>query len=122
MFKKDTFMKAGTLVAGGVVASIVTNKLTMIADTRLRSAVPVVLGIILAGNKNKMISGLGDGMVAVGGTKLVASLLPNMGISAIDADEVVEGVYIDQNPINATSSMQNMDVINGYDEDYTDAD
>jgi len=122
MFKKDTFMKAGTLVAGGVVASIVTNKLTMIADTRLRSAVPVVLGIILAGNKNKMISGLGDGMVAVGGTKLVASLLPNMGISAIDADEVVEGVYIDQNPINATSSMQNMDVINGYDEDYSDAD
>jgi len=122
MFKKDTFMKAGTLVAGGAVASIVTNKLTMIADTRIRAAVPVVLGIFLAGNKNKMLSGLGDGMVAVGGTKLVAALLPNMGISAIDADEVVEGVYIDQNPINATSSMQNMDVINGYDEDYTDAD
>lgn len=121
MFKKDTFMKAGTLVAGGVVASIVTNKLTMIADNRLRSAVPVVLGIFLAGNKNKMISGLGDGMVAVGGTKLVASLLPNMGISAIDADEVVEGVYVDDNPINATSSMQNMDVINGYD-DYSDND
>ena len=60
-------------------------------------------------------------MVAVGGTKLVASLLPNMGISAIDADEVVEGVYIDENPINATSSMQNMDVINGYD-DYSDND
>jgi len=122
MFKKDTFAKAGTLVAGGVVASIVTNKLTMIADTRIRAAVPVVVGIFLAGNKNKMISGLGDGMIAVGGTKLVGALLPNMGISAIDADEVVEGVYMTDNPINATTSPANMDVINGYEEDYSDND
>ena len=122
MFKKDTFTKAATLVGGGVVASIVTNKLTMIADTRIRAAVPVALGIFLAGNKNKMIAGLGEGMIAVGGTKLVGSLLPNMGISAIDADEVVEGVYMDENPINATSSMQNMDVINGYEDDYSDND
>ena len=122
MFKKDTFTKAATLVGGGVVASIVTNKLTMIADTRIRAAIPVALGIFLAGNKNKMIAGLGEGMVAVGGTKLVGALLPNMGISAIDADEVVEGVYMDENPINATSSLQNMDVINGYDDDYSDND
>jgi len=122
MFKKDTFTKAATLVGGGVVASIVTNKLTMIADVRIRAAIPVALGIFLAGNKNKMVAGLGEGMVAVGGTKLVGAFLPNMGISAIDADEVVEGVYMDENPINATSSLQNMDVINGYDEDYSDND
>lgn len=122
MFKKDTFAKAGTLVAGGVVASIVTNKLTMIADARIRAAVPVVVGIILSGNKNKMLSGVGDGMVAVGGTKLIAQLLPNIGISAIDADEVVEGVYMDDSPINAASSPANMDVINGYDDDFSDND
>lgn len=122
MFKKDTFAKAGTLVAGGVVASIVTNKLTMIADARIRAAVPVVVGIILSGNKNKMLSGVGDGMVAVGGTKLIAQLLPNIGISAIDADEVVEGVYMDDSPINATTSPANMDVINGYDDDFSDND
>lgn len=122
MFKKDTFAKAGTLVAGGVVASIVTNKLTMIADARIRAAVPVVVGIILSGNKNKMLSGVGDGMVAVGGTKLIAQLLPNIGISAIDADEVVEGVYMDDSPINATTSPSNMDVINGYDDDFSDND
>ena len=122
MFKKDTFAKAATLVAGGVVASIVTNKLTMIADTRIRAAIPVLVGIFLSGNKNKMLSGIGDGMVTIGGTKLIGGFLPNMGISAIDADEVVEGVFVDEEPINATSSMANMDVINGYGEDYSDND
>ena len=122
MFKKDTFAKAGTLVAGGVVASIVTNKLTMIADPRIRAAIPVLVGIFLSGNKNKMLSGIGDGMVTIGGTKLIGGFLPNMGISAIDADEVVEGVFVDEEPINATSSMANMDVINGYGEDYSDND
>ena len=122
MFKKDTFAKAGTLVAGGVVASLVVNKLTMIADVKIRSAIPVVLGIFLAGNKNKMVAGLGEGMIAIGGTKLIGSFLPNLGISAIDSDEVVEGVYMDESPLNGTTSMANMDVINGYDDDYSDND
>lgn len=122
MFKKSAFMDAATVVAGSVVGGIASNKLTMIADARLRNGLVLVAGIFMAGQKNKMVSGVGTGMAAIGGAKLIGALVPALGISAIDTDEVVEGVYMEENPINATVSPANMDVINGFDDDYSDND
>jgi len=122
MFKKDAFMNAATVVAGSVVGGIASTKLTMIGDARLRNGLVLVAGIFMAGQKNKMLSGVGTGMAAIGGAKLIGALVPALGISAIDTDEIVEGVYMEENPINATTSPANMDVINGFDEDYSDND
>lgn len=122
MFKKSAFMDAATVVAGSVVGGIASNKLTMIGDARLRNGLVMVAGIFMAGQKNKMVSGVGTGMAAIGGAKLIGAFIPALGISAIDTDEIVEGVYMEENPINATTSSANMDVINGFDEDYSDND
>ena len=115
-------MDAAAVVAGSVVGGVASAKLTMIADARLRNGLVLLAGVFMSGQKNKMLSSIGTGMAAIGGAKLVGAFIPALGISAIDTDEVVEGVYMDESPINATTSPSNMDVINGFDEDYSDND
>jgi hypothetical protein len=122
MLKKGALMDAAAVVAGSVVGGVASAKLTMIADARLRNGLVFLAGVFISGQKNKMLSNVGTGMAAIGGAKLIGALVPALGISAIDTDEVVEGVYMEEDPINATVSPANMDVINGFNEDYSDND
>ena len=127
MFSKDTLTQSAALAAGAIAGSLVFNKLTQIANPKLRAAVPLAVGIFLVGNKNKMLSGLGGGMIAIGGQKLVGSFVP--ALAGYEADEVIEGVYVDDegmnedDEINGTFDTINAyDVINGTDEDFSDND
>jgi hypothetical protein len=120
MLKKAALMDAATVVAGSVLGNVVYTKLDKIADKKIRSGLILLAGVFMSGQKNKMISGVGTGMVAIGG--MIGEFVPALAIAGIDTDEVVEGVYMDESPINATTSPANMDVINGFDEDYSDND
>lgn len=76
-------------VAGGVVAGAVANKLP-IADNRIKAALPVVAGILLAGTigkKNSMMRELGAGMAVIGSIGLIKQLMPNVPVLAGE-DEV----------------------------------
>lgn len=127
MFSKDTLTQSAALAAGAIAGSLVFNKLTQIANPKLRAAVPLAVGIFLVGNKNKMLSGLGGGMIAIGGQKLVGSFVP--ALAGYEADEVIEGVYVDDEGMNEDDEISGTfdtinayDVINGTDEDFSDND
>lgn len=118
LIKKDTLTASAALVAGGVGAGFVYNKAaSFVQDPKLRAGVPVLLGIVLMGQKSKMIQNVGAGMVTVGGQKLVGSFVP--GLAGMDADEVIEGLYdgvdISGSVINGTD-----DVINGHYNEYAE--
>lgn len=117
LLKKDTITTAAALVAGSIGANLVYNKATMITNTKLRAAAPLVLGLVLSGQKNKMIQGVGFGMIAAGGQKLVGSFVP--GLAGIEADEVIEGIYDDLEGVNGADDVINgpEDVINGFEDE-----
>jgi len=135
IFKKDTLTSAVALAGGAIVAGMVVKKLTppatgtgtgfTIANEMLRNSIPVVAGIVLLANKNKMISNLGGGMIAAGGQLLAGKAL---GINGAEVDEVIEGVYEEEaDSMAGASAMQNYGVINGAEEvingydDYSDS-
>lgn len=127
MLNKDTLTQSAALAAGAIAGSLIFNKLTQIANPKLRAAIPLAAGIFLVGNKNKMLSGLGGGMIAIGGQKLVGTFVP--ALAGYEADEIIEGVYLDEDSmgedeeINGTFDTINAyDVINGNVEDYSDND
>lgn len=128
MFNKDTLTQSAALAAGAIAGSLIFNKLTQITNPKLRAAIPLAAGLFLVGNKNKMMAGLGGGMIAIGGQKLVGQFVP--GLAGYDSDEVIEGVYMDDadsmgesdDEINGASDVINgYDVINGVDE-FSDSD
>jgi hypothetical protein len=80
MFGKFDFMAFAGNVAGAIAAKVVVSKLP-IQNNYIKSAAPIVLGAFLMSNKNKTISAVGTGMVAVGGAQLVTAFVP--GISGM---------------------------------------
>lgn len=84
MILQDTALAVG----GGVAAGVISNQLP-IADPRLKSAAPIVAGILLAttmGRKNKMVRGIANGMVVLGAVSLVKQLMPNIPMLAGEDD------------------------------------
>ena len=72
-------------VAGGVMAGAVVKYLPSTLNDKIKSAVPVAVGLFLPKFiKGNAGAGIGAGMVAVGGLKLFSSLAPNLGIGQID--------------------------------------
>jgi hypothetical protein len=73
-------------VAGGVMAGAVVKYLPASLNDKVKSAVPVAVGLFLPKFiKGNAGAGIGAGMVAVGGLKLFNSLVPKLGIGGIDA-------------------------------------
>jgi len=72
-------------VAGGVMAGAVIKYLPSTLNDKVKSAVPVAVGLFLPKFvKGNAGAGIGAGMVAVGGLKLFSSLVPSLAIGQID--------------------------------------
>lgn len=79
---------AALAVGGGVAAGIVSNQLPL-PDPRLKSAAPIVAGVILAttiGRKNELVRGVANGMVVLGAVSLAKQLMPNIPMIAGEDD------------------------------------
>jgi hypothetical protein len=108
---------AGAVIAGKVI-SLVGSKL----DAKIAAVVPIAVGVFLPKFvKNSMVKGISNGMIAVGGQKLVSNFLPALGqtddvvlVSGLDEigalDQIGYGSEISE--INGTD----INEINGYDE------
>lgn len=93
------------IVAGAVAAKLVKNMAgKMIKNDKLRAAAPILIGILLAGNKKT--ANVGYGMIAVGGADLAGTLVPSLaGIEEMDLsglfDELSgDGGYEMNGPLN----------------------
>ncbi len=92
--KKQNLTQFAGLAIGGAAASKVSNiKLPVNLPAPIQSALPLILGVFLAGKKG-MIGDIGKGMVAAGGAKLINALVPSLGIGSDDSmiqDYMIEG-------------------------------
>ena len=114
----------GGAVAAGYVKKIITENLTMVPET-IRPIIPIGLGVVLAGNKNTIVRGIGFGMVAKGGSDLAAAFLPGIGrMGNIDdvfmsapADQSILSLPADQSIMSgADDYISEMEDINGNDD------
>lgn len=76
MPKKDDLMQVVGVAGGLVVASMVSDQLPATMDDKTKSAVSLVAGALLLGQKNSLIRGAAMGLASVGAYKLINSLLP----------------------------------------------
>lgn len=82
----STAMSVAYTIAGGVAAQLVASKLP-IANEKIKAAIPVAVGLLLPRFvKGAAGQGLANGMVAVGGIKLVQSFGVLNGIGAVASD------------------------------------
>ena len=82
----STAMSVAYTIAGGVAAQLVASKLP-IANDKIKAAIPVALGLVLPRFvKGAAGQGLANGMIAVGGIKLVQSFGVLNGIGAVASD------------------------------------
>lgn len=80
----NMLMEIGGIVAGAVVAKQLNKMLKF--DAKILAAGKVVAGVMLPKFvKNPLMAGIGQGMIAIGGTELVGSFVPSLGA----ADDVV---------------------------------
>jgi hypothetical protein len=106
------------LTIGAIAASKVSN-MNIPVPAQVKPLLPIVLGIFLA-KRGGMMKSIGAGMIAVGGTKLIGAVAPNLGIGEGVSDYVIEGAgdyalagpddnmngyqYSSSEPVGATSS------------------
>ena len=83
LIPKINVQKTAGLV-GGAVAARKVGAMLPIQNETVKKAVPVVLGLFLSAQRNPLVSGLGDGMIAQGGADLLSGFIP--GISGISED------------------------------------
>ena len=128
-------MPAAGLVGGGVAANVVSSKLlaklTFIPDN-FKPAVPIVLGLFLSTQKNKMLANVGCGMIAVGGAKLIGGFVPSInGITEADIAGMYDNIRISDEDITGAGDVLTgagdvlngpSDVLNGMDDDITGTD
>lgn len=72
------------LTVGGVVASKVANMNIGFIPEKVKPILPIVVGFLIAKNKNPFLKAIGAGMVAVGGMKTIGAFAPGLGISALE--------------------------------------
>lgn len=82
----STAMSVAYTIAGGVAAQLVT-KFVPLQNEKIKAAIPVALGLVLPRFvKGAAGQGLANGMVAVGGIKLIQSFGVLNGIGAVASD------------------------------------
>lgn len=121
---KSGLKNAAPVAAGVIGANVISNKLTMISNPKLRAGALVLIGALLSGKKG-VIGGIGTGIMVGGVVKLAGSFVP--GIAAIASGE--DGVYDeiaadvlngqpDADPMNA--NVLNGTVLNGINGNYSE--
>jgi len=78
---KINFGKAAGLVGGAVAAGKV-SQIVPGENQFIKKGLPLVAGLFLSTNRNSIVAGLGDGMIAASGASLVSGLIP--GIAGAD--------------------------------------
>lgn len=82
----STAMSVAYTIAGGVAAQLV-SKYVPVANEKIKAAIPVAVGLFLPKFvKGAAGQGLANGMIAVGGIKLVQSFGVLNGIGAVASD------------------------------------
>lgn len=82
----STAMSVAYTIAGGVAAQLV-SKFVPIANEKIKAAIPVAVGLVLPRFvKGDAGQGIANGMIAVGGIKLVQSFGVLNGIGAVASD------------------------------------
>lgn len=84
---------AGGAVVGAIGASVLKNKaLPASLSPMIKSAVPVLVGLVLMGMKGQFIQSVGIGMVAKGGSDLAVENIPGLaGFTEEDMSGLFEG-------------------------------
>ena len=88
------------IIGGAIAAKVATSQVAKLTSSMnlpsfIPALVPVGIGVVLAGNKNKALQGVGYGMIAVGGSNLAAAFIP--GITGMNAPEDVEALFLGAN-------------------------
>jgi len=78
LIPKINAKKTGGLVVGGFAAKKVGGLLP-IQNEMVKKAAPLVLGLVLSGQRDSFISGAGDGMIAVAGADLLDGIVSKAG-------------------------------------------
>lgn len=92
--KKFDIQSYAGLAAGAIAASKVsTMKLPINLPGPIQAALPLVLGVILS-RRSGILGDVGKGMIAVGGTKLIGTLAPNLGISQDTEEDMISDYMI----------------------------
>jgi len=117
---------AAGLTVGAVLASKVSN-INLPVPAAVKPALPILLGFFLM-KRGGFLGNMGAGMIAVGGTKLIGAVAPQLGIGAEGAetisDYVIEGAedyalsgaegITGENTSYALAGMEEADLINGF--------
>lgn len=115
MIKKITkqLKPAAGVIAGSIAADVVVNKaLPASVPGMVKSAAPIILGLILMGQKGEFIKMMGAGMVANAGAQLAKSTIPGLsGICEADMDGVFEEIAEEFDTLNDGE----FDTLNGSD-------
>lgn len=85
----EMLTRASYAIVGGVASGFIVSKVP-IADGRIRSALPILAGIILAGavgQKNEIAKSVASGMVILGSVSLFKQLAP--GVPMLAGDRVI---------------------------------
>lgn len=80
----EMMTNAGLAVVGGVTSGYLSSKLP-ITDARVRSAIPIVTGILIAGTlgqRNRMAQAVAQGMVVLGTVSLFKQIAPGVPMMA----------------------------------------
>ena len=85
---KVDFMSIGGNIVGAIASKVLVSKLP-IQNNLIKSVAPIALGVFLSGNKNSFIKNAGLGMIAVGGSEVVKTLVP--GLSGLTEGDVLAG-------------------------------
>lgn len=114
-------MDIAGVVAGAVIAKQLNKFLKF--DAKILAAGKIVAGVMLPKFiKNPLVAGIGEGMIAIGGTELIGAFIPSLGatddvvlLSGYDYNNDMSGL----DTIGAdVSEVNGFDVaeVNGYDE------
>jgi hypothetical protein len=111
--KKANVQEYAGLTLGAIAAAKVSSiKLPVNLPPVAQAALPILLGVFLA-KKAGFVGSLGKGMIAVGGTKLIGAVAPNLGIGEADESmgeyQLIEGAsdYALAGAMESTSTVGN---------------
>jgi hypothetical protein len=103
----------GGAVAAGYVNNLVSKQFPDLSNT-VKSLIPIGLGVVLAGNKNAILRGVGFGMVGKGGADLASAFLPAVN----GPDDIFLSAPADQSILSLPADMS---VLSG-DDDFLSGD
>lgn len=141
-------MNIGSILAGGLIAGYINKFNKEDATTKEKAISPTIfaggklaLGIALPMFiKNSIASGIGAGMIAVGGLELIKNLAPTMvsgfgaledsdtisisleGVNVLSGNNFDEGVLAGNDDISVVNGNDDISVVNGYDDMYDNDD